>query len=109
MQENKNKMQIQMRKWILEYIILLIFKDKKKYSWEIIKLLKENSIIIVEWTLYPLLNRLEKDKSVLYNREEQKNLPPRKYYRITKKWEKTLILMKEIYETFDDVIKKLEK
>ena len=68
--------QAQMRKGILEYCILSIIKHKKEaYPSEILETLKEAKLIVVEGTLYPLLN---------YRWEESTSGPPRKYYALTK-------------------------
>ena len=45
----------QMRKGILEYCILSILGKKDLYTSDIIVALKENDLIVVEGTLYPLL------------------------------------------------------
>jgi len=102
-----NKIQIQMRKWILEYIVLIILSQSELYWWEIIKILKDNKVDIVEWTLYPLLNRLVKDKLVVYRWEESKYWPPRKYYNISKTGKKDLHIMEQTYQELDNAIKNL--
>ena len=48
----------QMRKGMLVYCVLLLLKDGKVYTSEIIRALREAELIVVEGTLYPLLNRL---------------------------------------------------
>jgi PadR family transcriptional regulator PadR len=45
--------------------------------------LKEANLIIVEGTLYPLLNRLKQAELVCYRWVESDSGPPRKYYSIT--------------------------
>jgi len=56
----------QMRKGVLTYAVLLLLKDGKVYSSEIIRSLRGAELIVVEGTLYPLLNRLAKDKLLAY-------------------------------------------
>jgi PadR family transcriptional regulator PadR len=73
----------QMRKGILEYCILLILAKHEAYATQIISLLKEAELIVVEGTLYPLLNRLKNDGMLQYRWEESPQGPPRKYYEIT--------------------------
>ena len=73
----------QMRKGILEYCILLILAKNEAYATQIISLLKESELIVVEGTLYPLLNRLKNDGMLQYRWEESPQGPPRKYYEIT--------------------------
>jgi DNA-binding PadR family transcriptional regulator len=51
----------QMRKGMLVYCVLLLLKDGKVYTSEIIRSMRQAELIVVEGTLYPLLNRLAKD------------------------------------------------
>ena len=73
----------QMRKGILEYCILSIPKERDFYTSDIIKALKENDLIVVEGTLYPLLMRLKNEGLLTYRWEESSQGPPRKYYELT--------------------------
>lgn len=77
----------QMRKGVLELCVLGILSRETMYPSDIIKNLKENDLIVVEGTMYPLLNRLKKDGYLTYNWVESKSGPPRKYYEITRKGE----------------------
>ena len=49
----------QMRKGVLEFCILSILSNNDAYVSDIIKRLKDAQLIVVEGTLYPLLNRLK--------------------------------------------------
>lgn len=51
--------QIQMRKGILEFCILHIISRGEVYASDMIEELTEAKLIVVEGTLYPLLNRLK--------------------------------------------------
>ena len=73
----------QMRKGILEYCILSILKKRDLYTSDIIKALKENDLIVVEGTLYPLLTRQKNAGLLQYRWEESTQGPPRKYYALT--------------------------
>ncbi len=73
----------QMRKGMLVYCVLLLLKDGKVYTSEIIHALREAELIVVEGTLYPLLNRLAKDNILAYEWQESEQGPPRKYYWLT--------------------------
>ena len=65
-----------MRKGILELCVLAIVSKEEAYPSDIIDKLKEHKLIVVEGTLYPLLNRL-KDASLLdYNWRESTSGPP---------------------------------
>src|SRR5476651_503742 len=73
----------QMRKGMLVYCVLLLLKDGKVYTSEIIRALRATELIVVEGTLYHLLNRLAKDKLLAYEWQESEQGPPRKYYWLT--------------------------
>ncbi len=73
----------QMRKGVLEYCILLELSNKALYASDIISALKEEQMIVVEGTLYPLLTRLKNARLLTYKWEESTQGPPRKYYELT--------------------------
>lgn len=75
--------QVQMRKGILEYCILHIISRGEVYASDMMEELKTANLIIVEGTLYPLLNRLKNSGLVHYRWIESESGPPRKYYVIT--------------------------
>ena len=58
---NVDNVKSQMRKGMLEYCILLLLHREPSYASDIILKLKEARLIVVEGTLYPLLNRLKND------------------------------------------------
>lgn len=73
----------QMRKGMLEYCVLLLVSRKASYVNDIIAQLNAARLIVVEGTLYPLLNRLKKEGLLSYNWRESTQGPPRKYYSLT--------------------------
>lgn len=73
----------QMRKGMLEYCILLLLSKGKYYPSDIIQALNEAKMIVVEGTLYTLLNRLRREGKLDYEWQESPKGPPRKYYFIT--------------------------
>jgi PadR family transcriptional regulator PadR len=77
------KFETQIKKWILEYVILGVISKKDSYSSDILAILKVHNLIIVEGTLYPLLSRLKNDWYVSYYWKESISWPPRKYFKIT--------------------------
>ena len=80
----------QMRKGMLEYCILLLLRHRPLYANDIIERLKQAEMIVVEGTLYPLLNRLKKDGWLKYEWQESTQGPPRKYYSLTADGEEAL-------------------
>ena len=91
----------QMRKGILEYCILSILAKKDLYTTDIINALKENDLIVVEGTLYPLLTRQKNAGLLQYRWEESTQGPPRKYYALT---EMGRTYLKELDDSWDTLI-----
>lgn len=101
--------EIQMRKGMLVYCVLLLCKDGKVYSSEIIRRLHEAELIVVEGTLYPLLNRLARDKLLGYEWRESEQGPPRKYYWLTDDGQEVLRTLQVTYRRLHSSIMTLEK
>lgn len=99
----------QMRKGVLVYCVLLLLKDGKVYTSEIISSLRHAELIVVEGTLYPLLNRLAKDKLLAYEWQESEQGPPRKYYWLTNEGQQLLHELKKNYHKLHASITTLEK
>ncbi len=84
MNEDKiEKINAQMRKGILQYCILSVLAKNDLYATDIINTLKDNNMIVVEGTLYPLLTRTKNEGMLDYYWEESNQGPPRKYYTLT--------------------------
>lgn len=98
-----------MRKGVLTYAVLLLLKDGKVYSSEIIRALRNAELIVVEGTLYPLLNRLAKDHILAYEWQESEQGPPRKYYWLTGDGKALLAELKTSYRKLHRSIQTLEK
>jgi len=101
------KITTQMKKWILEYLILSIVSKGDVYANDIIKKLKDANMIVVEWTMYPLLSRLKSEKLLEYVRVESVQWPPRKYYRLTKRWQETLDVMHQVWKWLSDSVNQI--
>ncbi len=99
----------QMRKGMLTYCVLLLLKDGKVYTSEIIRALHEAELIVVEGTLYPLLNRLARDNLLAYEWQESEQGPPRKYYWLTDEGHELQKELKANYHKLHSSIKALEK
>lgn len=113
MKEDSNSLieqsEIQMRKGVLVYCVLLLLKNGKVYTSEIIRSLRQAELIVVEGTLYPLLNRLAKDKLLAYEWQENEQGPPRKYYWLTDDGKKLLTELRQTYHRLNTSITTLEK
>ncbi len=99
----------QMRKGILELCVLAIGSKEEAYPSDIIDKLKEHKLIVVEGTLYPLLNRL-KDAALLdYNWRESTSGPPRKYYSITEQGSEFLHGLVETWSELNEAVNQSTK
>jgi len=81
--KNIENSKAQMRKGTLEFAILLIIARGNVYAGEILEELHKADLIVVEGTLYPLLNRLKREELLDYTWQESPSGPPRKYYSLT--------------------------
>jgi PadR family transcriptional regulator PadR len=103
------KIGTQMRKGILEYIILGIINNWDIYWAEIIDILKKWDLIVAEWTIYPLLSRLKNDNLINYYWIESESGHPRKYYTLTDEWKDIFVIMEKNWSDIKNSIKKILK
>ncbi len=109
-QQKIENTQAQMRKGILEFCVLLIIaKYKSIYASDILEKLAKSDLLVVEGTLYPLLNRLKREELLQYKWEESKSGPPRKYYAITKKGNDALQYLLKTWDELNKAITNLRK
>lgn len=101
------KISTQMRKGILEYIILGIISKWDIYGAEIIEKLKSWDLIVAEGTIYPLLSRLKTDNLISYYWIESESGHPRKYYNLTQEWKDMLVLMEKNWMDIKNSIEKI--
>ena len=74
---------IQLRKGFLVYCVLLSCSKQEQYAGDIVRRLSDSELMVVEGTIYPLLNRLQKYGYLLHEWRESEQGPPRKYYSLT--------------------------
>lgn len=81
------KYERQMKKGVLDMLVLQLLKSEAKYGYQIIQEMKEKSeetFLLKDGTLYPILYRLEDDGLVVSKWSEAVGKQvPRKYYEIT--------------------------
>lgn len=76
--------EIQLRKGVLEFVILLSLSEREQYGFELISgIARRAAIDVPEGTLYPLLLRLAKDGLISSRLGEGDGGAPRKYYVLT--------------------------
>lgn len=82
-QPNTEKAKQDMRRGTLEFCTLLIIARGRAYASDIGAALKKADVLVVEGTLYPLLNRLAREEIITHEWQESESGPPRKYYSLT--------------------------
>lgn len=104
----KQKYEQQMKKGVLEMLVLRLLTEKEKYGYQLICELKEKSdgmFHLREGTLYPLLYRMEDDGLVISRWSEPKGKEvSKKYYRLSKEGEETLGGLKELWNIFSGTV-----
>ena len=98
----------QLRKGALEFAVMLLLQDGKKYGLELVQTLEKiPGLIVTEGTIYPLLNRL-KDEGWLTTEWVESNAgPPRKYYRLTPQGRQRLEAMIQHWQEFSSSLNDL--
>lgn len=100
----------QMRKGTLEFcIMLLIDRGRSLYSSDIVRELSAIDMIVLEGSVYPLLNRLRREGLLDYTWEESQSGPPRKYYHLTPEGKHALKALTASWKSLSSTISSLLK
>lgn len=84
MQRKPAVWQTQLRKGLVEFVVLLLLRRREAYGYQILEeLTKSPAFEITESTLYPVLARLAKEGALAVRIEKSPHGPPRRYYRVT--------------------------
>jgi len=106
-----DKYERQMKKGVLDMLVLRMLKSEAKYGYQIIQEMKEKSeetFLLKDGTLYPILYRLEEDKQVSSKWSEAVGKQvPRKYYEITEEGLKTLEEIETVWKRISNGISKI--
>jgi PadR family transcriptional regulator PadR len=99
---------IQLRKGLLELVVLQLLYSGRHYGYEMVKILKTiKGFRIREGNIYPILARLKTDCLVTIRKENSPDGPLRNSYAITGRGKKMLLRMnghwKEIVNTIDSL------
>ena len=105
------KYERQMKKGVLDMLVLKLLQPEAKYGYRIIQEMKERSeetFLLKDGTLYPILYRLEEDGLVVseWSTAEGKQVS-RKYYAITEEGEKALEEIEAVWKRISDGILKI--
>lgn len=107
----QEKYERQMKKGVLDMLVLQLLAKEKKYGYQLIMELREKSsdiFCLKEGTLYPILYRLE-DEGLVESRwsEAENRQMPRKYYLMTDKGRKALCEMQESWRQIAGGVERL--
>lgn len=107
----QEKYERQMKKGVLDMLVLQLLMEKEKYGYQLIMELREKSrdiFCLKEGTLYPILYRLE-DEGLVESRwsEAEHKQIPRKYYLMTDKGRQTLQEMRQSWRQIADGVERL--
>ena len=102
------KWEPQLRKGVLEFIVLLCLRNDEYYGYELIRTIEElTALDISEGTIYPLLNRLKDEALIAARWVEQDTGVPRKYYHLTDDGEVVLEAMEDHWTQLNSALLKL--
>lgn len=98
------KIEVQLRKGVLEYCVLALLRGGPKYGVELLKDLQDTALATSQGTVYPLLSRLRRDALVVTTWKESSTGPPRRYYELTDAGRAALISFTGIWPAFRDTV-----
>ena len=104
----KQKYEQQMKKGVLEMLVLRLLFEREKYGYQLICELREKSddlFLLKEGTLHPILYRMEDDGLVVSKWSEPKGKEvSRKYYSITEEGRETLEQLQILWNRFTEKV-----
>lgn len=101
-------MNTQMKKGVLELIVLLSVRKKDMYGYELIEAVSK-VVDVNDGTIYPLLKRLTNEKYFETYLVESTEGPPRKYYRLTVLGQEKTKELLEVWSSFAKSVNKFIK
>lgn len=106
-----DKYEKQMKKGVLDMLVLKMMVEEPKYGYQIIQEIREKSdqiFSLKDGTLYPVLYRLEEEGFVVseWSEAEGKQVP-RKYYRITDAGREALIQIQNVWKNISAGVEKI--
>jgi PadR family transcriptional regulator PadR len=100
--------EVQVRKGVLELIILLSLRKHERYGYELITVVTEAmDFELAEGTIYPLLSRLYKEGLLTARWVEVAGGVPRKYYRLSEHGRDALAAMKTSWSRLANAVQHL--
>jgi len=93
----------QLKKGVLEMVVLSKIAEHDRYGYDIYQDISHN-MAISESTIYPILRKLTKEGLCETYLRESKEGPPRKYFRISFKGEERLLELRRDWKKFQRVV-----
>ena len=107
---NLNNWQTQLRKGLLDIVVLNLLQNGQSHGYEMIQTLRQiNGLEIREGNIYPILARLQTDGLIASYSEPSRDGPPRKYFKLTELGHKTLEEMNSHWDLIIDSIQNIRK
>lgn len=94
----------QLRKGLLEFIVLKVIAKHKVYAADILEKLDGTEFATQEGTLYPLLSKLRREGFLEYEWVESEAGPPRKYYVLKEKGREQLTIFDAYWKQMNQEI-----
>ncbi len=102
--------QSQLRKGLLDTVILNLLRTGRCHGYEMVQSLKQiTALRIREGNIYPILARLQTDGLATCHQEPSRDGPPRKYYEITKLGQETVAEMNKHWDELTESICSIRK
>jgi PadR family transcriptional regulator PadR len=99
--ESTEKWEAQLRKGCLDMAILASLWNQRFYGLEILRVLEQNSrLVVAEGTVYPILSRLKEEGLLQSEWVEADAGHPRKYYWLTAAGRKKIVSMAHFWNLF---------
>lgn len=107
---NLNNWKTQLRKGILELVVLNMLRHGQCYGYEMVQSLKQFKVLIIrEGNIYTILTRLQIDGLVTSYKEASLDGPPRKYFKLTKSGEKAITEVNYHWNQITNSIRNIQK
>lgn len=101
-----NLIPVQFKKGVLKLCVLSLLADRECYGYQLVQEISV-SVEISEGTIYPLLQRLRKQKLVETYLKESNEGPPRKYYKLTDEGISEYKVLKDGWKIFSKKVNQL--
>lgn len=107
---NLQNWETQLRKGLLEIVILNFLRNGRSHGYEMVQMLKQiDGLEMREGNIYPILARLQTDGFVSSQTQPSQDGPPRKYFVLTTQGKKALSDMNSHWDKLISSIDRIRK